>query len=568
MEDFKSESSEGFWGDVMLDEDSVSGVFDFKRGRYVGEKRKFGLRESVYHSLLLFFGIVGIVLSILAAKFFRGYSLFTDYFPQKLIFSREIMRWLLFVSIGMFMSGLFYSIVRWLPVFISKAYISKGREVPDRVSTSLVFLINIGERVIILLTSLGLYFAVLYLFPPPMGISFPSLGDGDEETKESTFKNLFKAFKNGSAHETYAQYPWQVFASRLLLAISIGAFLFLLERILIVRIAIHFHVRTLQTEIEDNKKALEVIKALKRKVLGTSVHVKHDELGPALFNKLCKPGAEAVTSDDLAPYMTEADCLFFFNLIDINANGDLTREEFAISISNVYKQRSYLQKSIFDENQILQGLDSILRKIIVVACVVIGFALLDPQLSTQITTLGTTLISATILFHGTAAIAFQSIVFIVFSHPFDVGDKVIIEDDTLIVQEIGLWSCAFISTDDGKTVYLTNHNMRDMYIANLKRSPPMDEDFVIKVDPDTPKQKLDELEAKLKKFVVENKRDYVDTLIKTVKLMDRDRMELVIGLNHKSNFQNLELKNKRSKAFMLYLKECLDFVGIRVSPPR
>ena len=60
---------------------------------------------------------------------------------------------------------------------------------------------------------------------------------------------------------------------------------------------------------------------------------------------------------------------------------------------------------------------------------------------------------------------------------------------------------------------------------------------------------------------------YTNTVIKSVKLVDRDRMELVIGLNHKSNFQNLELKNKRSKEFMLYLKEALTALNIKLSPP-
>ena len=178
----------------------------------------------------------------------------------------------------MLLNGLFCSIIHFVPIFICKSYLSQGREVPERVSTGLVFFINIGQQVTLMLTALALYVTVLYLFPPPLAAVLNGNKDDDDK---STIKNLFRAFQENSAQETYAQHPWQIFMSRLLLAISIGSFLFMLERIIIVRIAMHFHVRTLQTEIEENKKALEAIKSLKRKVLGTSVHVRHDELGPA-----------------------------------------------------------------------------------------------------------------------------------------------------------------------------------------------------------------------------------------------------------------------------------------------
>ena len=565
----KSDSTDGHLGDVMLDDLSISGVFDFRRSCYTHPRRIWGLSELVFRLLAIILGLVGIIGGVLILKYTNGYSLCTDNFPEKVNYGRELVRWLMFVSVGLAADGFFHSVVYLLPVLVSKYYAAKQREVPDRVSSGLIFFINVSHQVTSLLTSLALYFTALSLFPPPNGeVPVLTNGAGDEagKLKDSTIRNLFKALKEKSAKDTYAQHPWQIFACRLLLAIAVGSFLFLLKRILIVKIAIHFHSRTLKSEMEDNKKGLEVVKALKRKVLGTNLHVKHEELGPALFDRLCKRGASEIKVEDLAPYMTEAECNFFFTLIDINENGDLTREEFTVSISNMYRQRQYLQKSVFDENKILRGLDSILRNVIIVACIVLSFALLEPQMSTQITTFGTTFISATILFHGTAAIAFQSIVFIVVTHPFDVGDKVIIDDETLIVQEIGLWSCEFTSTDDGKTVYLTNHNMRKMYIANLKRSPPMDEDFTIKVYPDTTQEKLDELESKLKAYVEERKREYSSTVIKSMKLLDRDRMELVIGLNHKSNFQNLDLKYKRSKEFMLHLRECLDAVSIKLSP--
>ena len=311
-----------------------------------------------------------------------------------------------------------------------------------------------------------------------------------------------------------------------------------------------------------------MIKDLKRRVLGTGTHIKHQNLGPAMFKRICKPGEQKIVPKDFLDCgLSPSDVDFLFAKLDPNENGDLTQEEFSMGASHFFSEREHLHQSTFDQNIILTSLDSILKKLVWVGCIVVTVGLLDPDLNNLLTTWGTALISATILFQGTAAIAFQSIVFIIVTHPFDVGDNVVIGDDNLTVKEVGLWACTFTSRDDGRTVYLTNHKMRSMYIANLKRSPPMDEEITIKISPDTPQETLDELEQRLKDFVTEHKREYSNVLLKRMKILDKERMEVVLGLNHKSNFQNMELKHKRSRSFMYFLRQVIVEMEISLAPP-
>jgi small-conductance mechanosensitive channel len=554
-----SETESTHSAEVQLDHRGLSEVFDFATSQYAHPRTFFKniITEDFFRLGCVILGLLGCILCVLVLRLTSGYPIVTEAFPRTLSLKQEFFRWLSVLSIGILLHGLFFSIAYFVPIILSRYFIIKKREIPKTLFLSTVFFINIKDELANVLFFLGMYITCHYFFPLPNVLS--------KQNVSAT--QLWKAISSQGGN-FYGQHPWQFFINTLMLAVTIGMFLFLIERVIIVRLAIHFHRRTLKTEFEDNKRALVVIKGLKRKILGTGAHIKHQDLGLAMFKRICKPGKHALVPQDFLDCgMLQSDVDFLFVKMDANENGDLTQEEFSVGVSHFYSEREHLHQSTFDQNIILTSLDSILRKLVWVGCIVVTVGLLDPDINNLLTTWGTALLSATILFQGTAAIAFQSIVFIVVTHPFDVGDNVIIGEDNLSVKEIGLWACTFTSRDDGRTVYLTNHKMRTMYIANLKRSPPMDEEITNKISPDTPQATIDELEKRLKSYVSERRREFSNTLIKRMKILDKERMEAVIGLSHKSNFQNMELKLKRSRAFMYYLRQTLAEMQIKLSPP-
>jgi small-conductance mechanosensitive channel len=62
----------------------------------------------------------------------------------------------------------------------------------------------------------------------------------------------------------------------------------------------------------------------------------------------------------------------------------------------------------------------------------------------------------------------ESIVFLFFTHPYDVGDRLIIDGETLNVKEFGLMSTTFTRWD-GSEIYSPNIVLAASNIHNVKR---------------------------------------------------------------------------------------------------
>src|SRR5690606_17549329 len=107
------------------------------------------------------------------------------------------------------------------------------------------------------------------------------------------------------------------------------------------------------------------------------------------------------------------------------------------------------------------------------------------------------------IFQGTLRTAFQSIIFILFTHPFDADDLIVIDDHYYVVHELGLWVSSYI-TQGGHMVYIANNTLVNKPIINLRRSPTMTEMITISVLPTVTKDKIKALEIKLLEFLKAN----------------------------------------------------------------
>jgi small-conductance mechanosensitive channel len=76
------------------------------------------------------------------------------------------------------------------------------------------------------------------------------------------------------------------------------------------------------------------------------------------------------------------------------------------------------------------------------------------------------------VFGSTAATMFRGLVMIFSTNPFGVGDWVRVNDDTLMVKELGL-NIFVCENFWGENVYVPVGTMLDTSVFNLSRSPPL-----------------------------------------------------------------------------------------------
>jgi small-conductance mechanosensitive channel len=245
----------------------------------------------------------------------------------------------------------------------------------------------------------------------------------------------------------------------------------------------------------------------------------------------------------------------------------MTKEQFCAAIDTMYNERNAIDRAFMDQCNILNKFNSLLMTIVWLLAFLICMVIMDPPIKFLVTFSITLLGGAMFMFRDTAKKAFDSIVFVIFTHPFDAEDWILIREEMYQVHEVGLWTTTFL-TSEGKLTYIANRNLVSVPITNLRRSPQMSEAIPFTVVPSTSPEKIKTLESKLVAWLKLHERDYSSSLfIYGFKLIDKDHLKLEVKLTHKTNFNDQIKKDMRTRRFVFKLKEFINELGIELSPP-
>jgi small-conductance mechanosensitive channel len=102
----------------------------------------------------------------------------------------------------------------------------------------------------------------------------------------------------------------------------------------------------------------------------------------------------------------------------------------------------------------------------------------------------------------------SAIIFLFIKHPYDVGDRVSLDDVYYTVKEIRLLSTIFVD-ENGASVQAPNAQITTKFILNVRRSGQMSEPFAFDVAFGTTFEQLEELRGKMVAWLVHEKRDYL-----------------------------------------------------------
>ena len=231
-----------------------------------------------------------------------------------------------------------------------------------------------------------------------------------------------------------------------------------------------------------------------------------------LFDAICPTGSEVISANDLRGYLPEADVEKYFEMLDPEAHGDLRRSEFSLAVRHFFEERDALSRTVTDQTRIINKVDRLLLVFFVFIWIIAAMIVFNVSATTALATIGSAGVAFTFVFSSAARTAFESIVFVIFTHPFDVGDKVLIKNEIYIVKELGLWSSTFYGPGR-RITYITNSVLRTQMIVNVRRSPLQNEVISIKIHPLTSSDHLQALEKRLNEFIKANTRDYVPPIM-------------------------------------------------------
>ncbi|KAI0796486.1 Mechanosensitive ion channel-domain-containing protein [Abortiporus biennis] len=310
----------------------------------------------------------------------------------------------------------------------------------------------------------------------------------------------------------------------------------------VLKSAVLHDARNLQGNVDDELGSL---------VFNVSSAAEAKKLARSIWNQLRDRHRSYLIEEDFYPaFKTREEATAAFRVFDKDNNKDLTKPELKTVILKVYKERRILSRSMRDVGMALTTLDHILLFFALVILFFISLSVFNVDVGDSLTSVYSLGIAASFIFKNSASNAFDAIMFLFVTHPFDTGDRCFIDEENLKVKKMGLFATIFTRADGTETYYF-NSMLFTKFIINARRSAKTAENLTMQVAWRTPLEKLDALEKCLNEWLAteENRWYEPNTSVTLQKINYQRHLELTIGIPHNSNWQDWDLKLRRKTAF-------------------
>lgn len=199
-----------------------------------------------------------------------------------------------------------------------------------------------------------------------------------------------------------------------------------------------------------------------------------------------------------------------FASLDRDGNGDVSLDEMTMLVVSIGQDRKNRATSMHDISQAIAVLDRLLCLVVLVAIAFVYAAFFSPDFSAKVTSLWTTFTGLAFAIGGTVTEFLGCCIFLFIKHPYDVGDRVDINDVQLVVEHISLMYSVFKRVDSDKTVQIPHNIANTLWIENVSRSKAMKERLKLSVAATTSNEDILALRGELQRFVTadENRRDF------------------------------------------------------------
>ncbi|GER56929.1 mechanosensitive ion channel family protein [Striga asiatica] len=291
------------------------------------------------------------------------------------------------------------------------------------------------------------------------------------------------------------------------------------------------------------------------KVITSEVEAR--EAADRIFKNVAKPGHRYIEEDDLLLFMPKEEVDSAFPLFEgATESRRIKRSSFRIWVVKAYNERKCLAVSLKDAKTAIEELNKIASGIILIVIIIVWLLLMEITTTTVLVFISSQLLLAVFIFGNTVKSVFEAIIFVFIVHPFDVGDRCVIDGVQMIVDEMNILTTIFLKADNEK-VYYPNSVLATKAISNFNRSPEMMGDTVeFAVDFNTSVENIASLKAKIKGYLESKPQHWSPSHSVQVKeIVDVNKMLMALYVTHTINFQNSGERGERRSALVFELKK-------------
>lgn len=270
---------------------------------------------------------------------------------------------------------------------------------------------------------------------------------------------------------------------------------------------------------------------------------------------------EDITEDAFKPYFREDIYKDVFRLFDMDGSGSISKNELKNLALSLVKEEQAIKTSLRDHGQIVRKLDAILTSIASCISLVISLSFFQYNVGVYLASIGTFMLGFTFIFGGFAKAIFEDLVFLFITHPYDVGDDIMLNGEQSTVVNVDLLTSTFLRWD-GQLIFVPTQSLISKEILNIRRSGAQAECFDVSISSTTSVDKVAALRTNLQQQLKESKKDFTGKVVMIGFDVDGDKMRLRLTVEHKTNFQDLETKAQRHNKIKMILRQIVESEGI------
>lgn len=225
------------------------------------------------------------------------------------------------------------------------------------------------------------------------------------------------------------------------------------------------------------------------------------------------------------------------------------------------RERKAISNSLLDRDSIIKKLDNILLFCVAFIAIIGLFLLLNVNYKFYLASVGPFLFTFSWIFQDNIKDLYKCFVFHLISHPYDVGDRVGIDEEELVVQKIDLLYTTFLDVDN-KVSYVPNTSLFLKKIENIRRTKNQCEPVVVFANSETTFKKLDELQKSISKICSEKESTFTGNAVVRNTMDDGGMLKLIISVEHRGNFQDIIEKQKRRQICSDVVLKALKETGV------
>ncbi|OMO91742.1 Mechanosensitive ion channel MscS [Corchorus olitorius] len=275
-----------------------------------------------------------------------------------------------------------------------------------------------------------------------------------------------------------------------------------------------------------------------------------------IFKNVAKPGSKYIEEEDFLRFMKKEEVDNLLPLFEGTVEpGKIKRKNLKNWLVNVYLERKFLAHSLNDAKTAIEELNKLVSVLLFVVIIIVWLLMMG-FLTTQILVfIGSQLVLVAFMFGNTAKTVFEAIIFVFVMHPFDVGDRCVVDGVQMIVEEMNILTTVFLRYDNEKIFY-PNCILATKPISNFYRSPEMSDSVEFTVDLSTSEEQIDGLKARVKEYIDSKPQHWrPGHSIQFRDIENVNKMKMGLYVTHTINFQNFGDKASRRSELVFELKK-------------